>query len=288
MFTQYYANFMSQVVIVCLLTKRWSVLSPYMTLQTISASLITVQKRSDHLSLNRKNLVLRHHHRISWLSTVKFIDQFENMFAWPHEEHLETFHRIQLIRIYWQAHFVKHATFSTRYKWNTGTWSKCTAYCGAGTQDRPIRCLDTYHNQHVSNSACRDSPPPKASKNCFSKTCTNHSFVTQTWSTCSKTCGVGVQRRNVRCAAQDQPAAKVPLASCTGEFPVTARYCNNRPCRTYEWVSLNSGSCSVSCGGGVQFSSVSCKHWSTGSSVNNHLCQDPKPDIVALCNSFPC
>ncbi len=174
-----------------------------------------------------------------------------------------------------------------RYGWRTGQWSSCSKTCGFGRQTRKVNCFDKHLHVAVNNKACQGSQPI-ATQICYLGPCTGLQLVTDQWSKCSKSCGTGIQRRRVQCAVDGEVTESLPLASCPGEFPVTARPCNTQPCRTYEWVSYNFGYCSATCGGGVQIKLISCRHVRTGITVYNYLCPQPRPFVIDDCNVFPC
>ena len=80
--------------------------------------------------------------------------------------------------------------FSFRYSWRLGAWSACTATCGIGIKARRIRCLDNYANRIVQNGLCKDHKPSEIEP-CHASSCIEHSFFTEPWSRCSKTCDQG-------------------------------------------------------------------------------------------------
>lgn len=76
----------------------------------------------------------------------------------------------------------------------------------------------------------------------------------------------------------------VPQCSKLGTDVTGILYCNN----TYGWTSGSWGACSVSCGGGVQSRSVSCKR-DDGLVVQDSFCSaTPKPAISQNCNTHNC
>eukprot|EP00795_Rhopilema_esculentum_P005025 gene5025-133_t len=174
-----------------------------------------------------------------------------------------------------------------RYSWRLGSWSACTATCGIGIKARRVRCLDNNANRIVQDGLCKDRKPSEIEP-CLASSCTEHSFFTEPWSRCSKTCDQGIQVRRAGCSLTNQPANNKPLITCAGEFPVTAKPCNNGPCNIYKWVPRFLSYCSASCGGGLRIRTHSCRHMKSGVVVISKLCSSPKPSSITSCNKFDC
>lgn len=83
-------------------------------------------------------------------------------------------------------------------EWTLREWGPCTQTCGGGVQQREVVCLDP---QGRPSRDCPEELRPLASRSCSSLPCP--SWFLEEWSTCSKTCGRGFRRRQLRCIGHD-------------------------------------------------------------------------------------
>lgn len=155
--------------------------------------------------------------------------------------------------------------------WLASPWSLCSAACGAGTQQRVSAC------NGGSDADCADSSTgdgavwslggkPIVVQPCRA-TCL---WQTSAWSTCSSSCGSGIETREAWCASGREE-------DCHGEKPPTTRECHESDgcCwATEEWLA-----CSTECGWGTQRRSVTC------SAAAPELCQGLGPNIWQRCRS---
>lgn len=122
---------------------------------------------------------------------------------------------------------------------------------------------------------------------------TTYHWKTELFGDCSVTCGGGTQTRTVTCVNNtDTPMDDETL--CTDTKPDVSQDCNMQSCGgdntpTYSWVTSDFGSCSATCGGGTQSTSVSCVS-STDGTVADELCSaDTKPEVTSqACNTQSC
>ncbi|KAM9817553.1 A disintegrin and metalloproteinase with thrombospondin motifs 18 [Neosynchiropus ocellatus] len=181
------------------------------------------------------------------------------------------------------AHLQPCNTHTCPPEWSTGAWTQCSKTCGRGLRKRTVFCSSTDPGVRaavVPDSMCRQHHRPKAQETCVLRRCPKNErlqWVPAPWSPCSRTCGSGVQTRELLCGERDQqggflefPArrcrnvAKPPLdlqqtcsqAPCTELARVTPRTVFNPV--LFGWYSSPWQQCSVSCGGGVQTRSIQC------------------------------
>jgi hypothetical protein len=117
------------------------------------------------------------------------------------------------------------------------------------------------HGQHLALSTFKTRAPVPYMRSvllwqaCQQPSC--FTFSSQSWSTCSISCGWGVQTRRVFCALKASADAPVDDASCidgsVGAAPPSQQNCNGGPCPVYSYGVKAWSACSVTCGtGGVQ------------------------------------
>ena len=104
-----------------------------------------------------------------------------------------------------------------------------------------------------------------------------YTFSSQAWSTCSVSCGTGVQTRRVFCALSTVPDVPVANAFCDGLDPGTTppsqQNCMQGPCAVYSYGFRAWGACSITCGtGGVQTRATYCQA-ASGAAVANSFCE---------------
>ncbi|XP_019969253.1 ADAMTS-like protein 2 isoform X3 [Paralichthys olivaceus] len=83
--------------------------------------------------------------------------------------------------------------------WVEQEWQQCNATCGRGVRQRQVVCagLEGGVFKEFPDSSCDQNNKPETSSSCFQRPCSK--WFTTSWSQCSKTCGSGVQVREVKC-----------------------------------------------------------------------------------------
>ncbi|XP_047444458.1 ADAMTS-like protein 2 isoform X2 [Mugil cephalus] len=83
--------------------------------------------------------------------------------------------------------------------WVEQEWQPCNATCGRGVRQRQVVCagLEGGVFKEFPDSSCDQTNKPEMSSSCFQRPCSK--WFTTSWSQCSKTCGNGVQVREVKC-----------------------------------------------------------------------------------------
>lgn len=107
--------------------------------------------------------------------------------------------------------------------WVTGNWDVCTVTCGSGLQKRLVQCLSLDGRPAMD---CANVDKPAAMRVCGDPC---PLWDVGTWSHCSKSCGRGFKRRQVRCMTEN--GLNLPRDHCTGQRkPQELDLCNLKPC----------------------------------------------------------
>ncbi|KAG9488387.1 hypothetical protein GDO78_007934 [Eleutherodactylus coqui] len=171
------------------------------------------------------------------------------------------------------------------YTWKYGSWSDCSATCGAGMRYQVARCVSKGKGV-VKNTFCdtNEQPMPRQ-KMCNLQDCPAR-WWTGEWQECSATCGaMGEKKRTVLCIRTlgvDEQA--LPSEDCHHlTKPKNYISCNRDISCPSDWSVSNWTECSVTCGGGVRTRNVTCAKY------NNESC-DPskKPFSKSLCGLQQC
>ncbi|XP_073348256.1 ADAMTS-like protein 2 isoform X5 [Pagrus major] len=121
--------------------------------------------------------------------------------------------------------------------WVEQEWQQCNATCGRGVRQRQVVCagLDAGVFKEFPDSSCDQTNKPETSSSCFQRPCSK--WFTTSWSQCSKTCGSGVQVREVKCyqgeelvtrghscdsALKPEARQSCQIQSCPTEAPAAA------------------------------------------------------------------
>ncbi|KAK2492449.1 hypothetical protein MC885_010158 [Smutsia gigantea] len=178
-------------------------------------------------------------------------------------------------------------------QWRHGSWAPCSVSCGRGTQARYVSCRDAT-DEIADESRCAHSARPAEISACFSPC---GEWQTGTWSPCSASCGHGKTTRQVLCINYHHPINEnycdpevrplkeqdCDLAACPptySHFPSSSEQPSHFPGRNFplthkpednqnqevhpsikgdQWRTGPWGSCSSSCGAGLQRRAVVCQ-----------------------------
>lgn len=112
--------------------------------------------------------------------------------------------------------------------WYSSPWTECNVQCGDGSQRREIICVQKLGNDFtvVPPAECAHLEKPAAVQECSMGECRPQWFTTE-WSACSRSCGKGLQVREVRCLTADK---KHSLACDPSTKPEQEQMCNTIPC----------------------------------------------------------
>ncbi|XP_040000317.1 ADAMTS-like protein 2 isoform X2 [Xiphias gladius] len=115
--------------------------------------------------------------------------------------------------------------------WVEQEWQQCNATCGRGVRQRQVVCagLESGVFKEFPDSSCDQTNKPETSSSCFQRPCSKW-FITS-WSQCSKTCGSGVQVREVKCYQGEELVTRGH--SCNSALKPEARQsCEIQSCPT--------------------------------------------------------
>jgi hypothetical protein len=84
--------------------------------------------------------------------------------------------------------------------WKVSGFGSCTVSCNGGVQSQTAVCIETQNGVQttVADTRCSGTKPP-TSQTCNTQVCTDGQYVYGAWSTCSVSCGGGIQTRTQQC-----------------------------------------------------------------------------------------
>ncbi|KAJ7308126.1 hypothetical protein JRQ81_008637 [Phrynocephalus forsythii] len=112
--------------------------------------------------------------------------------------------------------------------WLAQDWERCNTTCGRGVKRRLVLCLEIVSGKVKtrSPSECDAAQKPAEETTCFERPCFR--WYTTPWSECTKTCGIGVRMRDIKCyQGRDLVRGCDPLVK-----PVGKQTCDLQPCPT--------------------------------------------------------
>uniref|UniRef100_A0A8C9UPG7 ADAMTS like 2 n=1 Tax=Spermophilus dauricus TaxID=99837 RepID=A0A8C9UPG7_SPEDA len=112
--------------------------------------------------------------------------------------------------------------------WLAQDWERCNTTCGRGVKRRLVLCMELANGKPQTRSGpeCGLARKPPEESTCFERPC--FKWYTSPWSECTKTCGVGVRMRDVKCyQGTDIVRGCDPLVK-----PVGRQACDLQPCPT--------------------------------------------------------
>ncbi|XP_026209246.1 ADAMTS-like protein 1 isoform X2 [Anabas testudineus] len=199
-----------------------------------------------------------------------------------------------------------------------GPWQPCSRTCGAGTQQRTVKCqVLLSFSQTVADlpdDEC-EGVKPATSQPCYRTPCSGvlaqgngnenenegetpereelHDWEYEGFTECSESCGGGVQEAVVICLnKQTREAADQSLCVSSRRPPQLLQDCKTQPCPP-RWETGDWSSCSATCGVGLRTRTVACTHRPSRDSNRTEVlrveeCQNPKPSPFQACNRFDC
>ncbi|XP_068708266.1 A disintegrin and metalloproteinase with thrombospondin motifs 6-like [Montipora foliosa] len=181
-------------------------------------------------------------------------------------------------------------------KWSVSQWSGCSHSCAVGIQTRSVECISAEDMSYLNDAACAGhSIKPATQRVCNIQRCSQQWYISD-WSPCSRTCGKGVQTRQILCRQQvtREHFETMPDSMCTGTKPSepVTKDCNKIDCPP-DNVPGEWSACSTTCREGVKTRTTACKRLEeTGilESVPEIMCESAiKPPLQEACNQdVPC
>ncbi|XP_056135345.1 thrombospondin type-1 domain-containing protein 4-like [Lampris incognitus] len=175
------------------------------------------------------------------------------------------------------------------YNWKLTGATECSASCGKGFRYSIFHCVHRLDREQVSDTLCDSSTKPRPPEEpCNIQPCPAFWDIGE-WSECSKTCGLGMQHRQVLCRqVYANRTLNVHTSRCHHlERPETASTCQLKICSEWqirtEWTA-----CSVPCGLGQRSREVRCVS-NVGDFVPDEECNmNLRPSDAENCDMGPC
>uniref|UniRef100_UPI00398E87E1 thrombospondin type-1 domain-containing protein 4-like isoform X3 n=1 Tax=Pristiophorus japonicus TaxID=55135 RepID=UPI00398E87E1 len=174
------------------------------------------------------------------------------------------------------------------YNWKQVGMTECTATCGRGSHYTVFHCVNRNTHGEVSDNLCDISTKPSSEEEaCNINPCPAFWDIGE-WSECSKTCGLGMQHRQILCRQvyANHTTTVQPYRCQFLEKPGTTSTCQMKICSEWQ-IRTEWSSCSVECGEGMRSRSVIC--------LNNHIsslplegCGNERPSDTMRCGTTLC
>ncbi|XP_077445065.1 ADAMTS-like protein 1 isoform X1 [Stigmatopora argus] len=165
------------------------------------------------------------------------------------------------------------------HRWRETDFFPCSVTCGGGYQLTSAECFDLRSNLVMADQYCHYYPenikPKPKLQECNMEPCLASDgykeimpydlyhplprWESSPWTTCSISCGGGIQSRSVSCVEEDMQGT----VTATEEWKClySAKTAILQPCNTFEcpnWVAQEWSPCTVTCGQGLRYRVVLC------------------------------
>ncbi|KAK7808014.1 hypothetical protein U0070_022667 [Myodes glareolus] len=178
---------------------------------------------------------------------------------------------------------------SRDHNWKQLGTTECSATCGKGSQYPIFRCVHRNTHEEVPESYCDSSMKPTPEEEpCNLFPCPAFWDIGE-WSECSKTCGLGMQHRQVLCRQvyANRSLTVQPYRCQHLEKPETTSTCQLKICSEWQ-IRTDWTSCSVPCGVGQRTRDVKCVS-NIGDVVDDEECNMKlRPNDIENCDVGPC
>ncbi|XP_053317842.1 thrombospondin type-1 domain-containing protein 4 isoform X1 [Spea bombifrons] len=175
------------------------------------------------------------------------------------------------------------------YNWKQVGSTECSVTCGKGSRYPSFRCVNRITHEEVSEAFCDSSMKPSSEEEpCNLFPCPAFWDIGE-WSECSKTCGLGMQHRQILCRHiyANRTLTVQPYRCQNLEKPETTTTCQIKICSEWqirtEWTP-----CSVPCGVGQKTRDVKCVS-NIGDIVDDEECNMKlRPNDIENCDMGAC
>ncbi|XP_029945301.1 thrombospondin type-1 domain-containing protein 4 [Salarias fasciatus] len=175
------------------------------------------------------------------------------------------------------------------YSWRQSGTTECSASCGKGFRYSVFNCVHRLNQVQVSDALCDSSSRPNPQEEaCNLQPCPAFWDIGE-WSECSKTCGLGMQQRQVLCRqVYANRTLNVHTTRCRHlERPETTSSCQLKICSEWQ-IRSDWTACSVPCGLGQRSREVRCVS-NVGDFVPDEECNmNLRPNDVENCDMGAC
>ncbi|XP_048513689.1 ADAMTS-like protein 4 isoform X2 [Athalia rosae] len=112
--------------------------------------------------------------------------------------------------------------------WFAGPWTRCSSACEIGEQTREVVCIAKIHGSpRLALEMNCPAEKPEVKRHCRGPPC-SAAWFTSDWSECTRSCGKGVQQREVKCIGGNG-------RDCVeSDRPIVKRLCNEQPCKNQQ------------------------------------------------------
>ncbi|XP_039465393.1 ADAMTS-like protein 1 isoform X2 [Oreochromis aureus] len=165
------------------------------------------------------------------------------------------------------------------HRWRETDFFPCSVTCGGGYQLTSAECYDLRSGQVVVDQYCHYYPenvkPKPKLQECNMELCLDSDgykeimpydqyhplprWESSPWTSCSTSCGGGIQSRSVSCVEEDMQGTITPTEEWKCLYsPKTAIL---QPCNTFDcptWLAQEWSPCTVTCGQGLRYRVVLC------------------------------
>uniref|UniRef100_A0A1A8BQF4 ADAMTS-like 7 n=1 Tax=Nothobranchius kadleci TaxID=1051664 RepID=A0A1A8BQF4_NOTKA len=179
------------------------------------------------------------------------------------------------------------------YNWKMTGATECSASCGKGFRYPTFHCVRRLNHIQVSDGLCDSSSrPAQQEEACNLQPCPAFWDIGE-WSECSKTCGLGMQHRQVLCRqAYANRTLNVHASRCRHlERPETASTCQLKICSEWQvrsdWTAVSPNHMFVCYGSPEDAKNKQTKQNQIGS-LPLEGCGSERPADSQVCNSGPC